>query len=380
LKPGELVLKGDNRKGFERALGRNLKAMLGGGPFLEIRNGRYLLRGGEGRRAAVESALDRLIGISGWAETAVMDKNLEAILPACIAEGRRFLRAGIGRFKVEARRTDKGFPLDSYALCCRVGDAVTEALPELKVDVRKPEAVIRVEIRERAFVYGDSRRGLGGLPVGTAGRGMLLLSGGIDSPVAGFLMATRGMAVDAVHFHTPPYTSEAAKEKVVRLAGVLASYCIGIRLHLVDFTAMQMKLREGVPENWSTVILRMAMMDCAGRIARRTGSGCLVTGESLSQVASQTLENLACTESPVSIPVLRPLIGTDKEAIVRKAEEIGSYRISVEPFPDCCVLFSPERPILRGRPERALALYRSLEPEELIERAIARAEVRDIGQ
>jgi len=344
-----------------------------------VHRGRFYVHGREEDRGAIEGALDRLTGIAGWAETRSFPKTIEAITAACADEGKKILAQGIGSFKIEAHRTDKSFPFDSYTVRCKAGDAVTEAVPELRVDVRKPGAVIRVEIREKAYVYSDARKGLGGLPVGTAGRGLLLLSGGIDSPVAGFLMATRGMGLDAVHFHAYPYTSEEAKLKTVRLAKILAAYCMGMRLYAVGFTKVQTRIKERTPLPWATVLLRMAMMDCAEKIAVMIKSKCLITGESLSQVASQTVENLACTQCRIGLPVLRPLIGTDKEAIIRKAERIGTYAVSIEPHEDCCVLFTPPRPVLRGDPAEALALYESLELEPLIEEALRECETVRCG-
>jgi len=371
IRPGELTLKGGNRKLFENVLKRNLHAMLAGRNVqIVLRNGRVYAHGPESCRPEIEDALSRLIGISGWAQTGSFAKTVEAVVDACKEEGRKLLARGIATFKIEARRTDKSFPLDSYALRCKCGEAVLEAVPGLKVDIHKPGAIIHIEIREKAYVYGMDRKGLGGLPVGTAGRGLLLLSGGIDSPVAGFLMATRGMGIDAVHFHAYPYTSQEAKEKVVRLAGILGSYTLGVRLFTVGFTKVQMRIKEAAPLPWATVLLRMAMMDCAEKIAGRIKSKCLITGESLSQVASQTIENLTCTQSRITLPVLRPLIGMDKDAITVKAKQIGTYTTSIEPYEDCCVLFSPPHPVLRGDPKEAIALYESLELEPLIIEAL----------
>ena len=380
LKPAELALKGDNRKSFEATLKRNLQTMLAGRDVQIVsKRGRFYVHGEEANRPAVENALDRLIGIAGWAETRSIQKNTEAVLAACVEEGKKIRAQGLDTFKIEARRTDKGFPHDSYAMRCMAGDAVRKAVPDLQVNVRNPGASIRIEIREKAYVYSDSRRGLGGLPVGTAGRGLLLLSGGIDSPVAGFLMATRGMGLDAVHFHAYPYTSAEAKDKTVRLAGILGGYCMGLRLYSIGFTKVQMRIKERTPHPWATVLLRMAMMDCAEKIARTIKSKCLITGESLSQVASQTVENLACTQSRITLPVLRPLIGTDKEAIIGKAERIGTYAVSIEPHEDCCVLFTPPRPVLRGDTAEAGALYESLELEPLIEEALRERETVKCG-
>ena len=375
IKLGELTLKGGNQKAFETVLKRNIQTMLAEYTVrVETRNGRFYLHGMEKDRAAIENALGRLLGISGWAQTRSLAKDIDAILAACVEEGKKLVAQNIGTFKIEARRTDKSFPHDSFALRCKAGETVLDAVPELKVDVHNPGAIIHIEIREKAYVYCNAHKGQGGLPVGTAGRGLLLLSGGIDSPVAGFLMASRGMGIDAVHFHAYPYTSAEAKQKVIRLAEILGGYCMGIRLYILSFTKVQMRIKERAPLPWATVLLRMAMMDCAEQAARKIKAKCLITGESLSQVASQTIENLTCTQSVVTLPVLRPLVGTDKDAITRKAEQIGSYAVSIEPFADCCVLFSPPHPVLRGEPGEALQLYKALELEPLIEEALRECE------
>ena len=377
LKPGELTLKGDNRRAFEIVLRRNLHTALAGYDVqIEMRNGRFYVHGLEKDQTAIENALSRLMGISGWAQTRAFPKTIDAVLAACVDEANNFQAQGITSFKIEARRTDKSFPHDSYDLRCKGGQAVLDAIPSMKVDVRNPAAIIHIEIREKAYIYSDARKGLGGLPVGTAGRGLLLLSGGIDSPVAGFLMASRGMGIDAVHFHTYPYTSTEAQQKAMRLAEILGGYSMGIRLSMVGFTKVQMRIKEAAPQPWSTVLLRMAMVDCAEKIARSNKNKCLITGESLSQVASQTIENISCIQSRISIPVLRPLIGMDKDTIIRKAEQIGTYAVSIEPHEDCCVLFSPPRPILRGDPAEAVSLYEALELAPLIEEAIREREKR----
>jgi thiamine biosynthesis protein ThiI len=371
LKPGELSLKGGNRQGFEHVLVRNLSERLkGSGAQISATNGRIYLRCAEGTGDRAEAALGRLMGIAGWAKTRVCEKTPGAVIAACVDEGMVLRENGVRTFKIDARRTDKSFPLNSYGICCRAGEAVSAAVPELKVDVRNPQGVIEVEIREKAYIYGNSRSGLQGLPVGTAGRGLLLLSGGIDSPVAGYMMASRGMRLDAVYFHAYPYTSDEAMEKTVKLAGIVGTYSMGIRLFIVNFTPVQARIKERSPEAWRTVLLRMAMMDCASRLARSRGCKCLVTGESLSQVASQTIENITCTRLPVSLPVLRPLIGMDKDEIIRRAEKIGTYKTSILPYEDCCVLFSPPHPMLRGNPAEAAGLYGALECGPLITGAL----------
>jgi thiamine biosynthesis protein ThiI len=375
LKPGELALKGGNRQGFENILKRNLLSMLKGtGSRVTLTNGRFYVRCPEGREEKVEENLGRLMGISGWAKTRTSEKTPEAVLAACIEEGRRLYAGGIRTFKIEARRTDKSFPLDSYEICCRAGEAAAEETG-LEVNVRNPQGIINVEIREKAYIYGMGRAGLRGLPVGTAGRGLLLLSGGIDSPVAGYMMASRGMGLDAVYFHAYPYTSEEARQKTITLAKIIGRYTLGIRLFVIGFTPVQIRIKERAPEAWRTVLLRMAMMECAERLALSRKDKCLVSGESLSQVASQTIENIACTESRLSLPILRPLIGMDKEDIVRMAEKIGTYKTSILPYEDCCVLFSPPHPVLRGDKAEAAKLYEVLELKDLIDEALKTAEM-----
>ncbi|WP_304241454.1 tRNA uracil 4-sulfurtransferase ThiI [Gracilinema caldarium] len=371
LKLGELTLKGGNRQEFEQILKRNLTTMLKGSrAVINCTQGRFFVHCETDRERQVEAVLDRLIGIAGWAKTRPCDKTVEAVLEACVAEARALAAAGIRTFKIEARRADKSFPLDSYGIMRAAGDAVCEAVPELQVDVQHPQQIISVEIRERAYVYGLSHRGRRGLPVGSAGRGLLLLSGGIDSPVAGYLMANRGMRLEAIYFHAYPYTSEEAQKKVHKLASIISQYALPVRLHTIPFTQIQVRIKQRSPEQWSTVLLRMAMMDAAGRLARRNRIHCLVTGESLSQVASQTVENIQCTESTARLPVFRPLIGTDKEETIRIAREIGTYETSILPYEDCCVLFSPAHPILHGHIDEAKALYESLELEDLLEEAL----------
>jgi thiamine biosynthesis protein ThiI len=370
LKLGELTLKGGNRRGFEDVLRRNLAALVRNFKASIITaNGRFYLRCSPGAEAGVEDALDHLMGISGWAKTRVCGKTPEEVFEACVETARIYRERGVRTFKLEARRTDKRFPLDSYGIRSQGGGAILDALPDLSVDVHHPDLVIEVEIREKAFVYGMEQRGLRGLPVGTAGRGLLLLSGGIDSPVAGYMMLSRGMAIDAVYYHAYPYTSDEARQKVVKLAEIIGRYGLGIHLHVVSFTKVQMRIKERAPLAWTTVLLRMAMMECAERIARRNRCKCLITGESLSQVASQTVENIGCTESRITIPVLRPLIGMEKNRIIRQAERLGTYETSILPYEDCCVLFSPPHPILRGNPAEAGELYEKLELGELLHEA-----------
>ncbi|MDR2376193.1 MAG: tRNA 4-thiouridine(8) synthase ThiI [Treponema sp.] len=385
LKPGELTLKGGNRNAFERILIRNLRKLLnlrglaGSGERVEGSGGRFFVHCPPQTAPRVEDALNHLFGISGWARTRSCEKRVETLLAACVDEGKELYRQGLRSFKIEARRTDKAFPLDSYGIRVKAGQAVQEAVPGLAVDVHSPQAVIQVEIREKTYVYSLSQTGLRGLPVGTAGRGLLLLSGGIDSPVAGFRIASRGMGLDAIYFHAFPYTGEEARQKVLRLTEILAAYTLGIRLWTPGFTEVQQRIKTGVKEEWTTVMLRMAMMEAAEKLALRIRAKCLVTGDSLSQVASQTVENLNCAESLIQLPVLRPLIGADKEEIIRLARSIGTYETSILPYEDCCVLFSPTHPVLRGRVDEAQTLYKQLDLTEEIDRALSGAPVEKCG-
>ena len=342
---------------------------------VRLTNGRFFIESKEENSMLVENALSHLIGISGWAKTQTCEKQADLVLKCAVEEGKKIKQAGAKTFKIDARRTDKSFSLNSYELCCRAADIIVEDLGGLKVDIHNPDDVIRIEIREKAYIYSGGQKGLGGLPVGSAARGLLLLSGGIDSPVAGFLMAARGMSIDAIHFHTYPYTSIEAKEKTIRLAKIAGSYCLGIRLYILNFTAVQMRIKERAPAEWGTVLLRMAMMEAAEKAALKIKNKCIITGESLSQVASQTIENLNCTQSRVKLPVLRPLIGMDKQSIIKTAKEIGTYETSIEPHVDCCMLFSPKHPILHGDVNEANALYESLELMDLIEEALQNYEV-----
>jgi len=378
LKPAELTLKGENKKSFEGVLKSNIQRLMSAidnGIKIKFTAGRYYIYASEEKSEKIEDALSHLTGISGWAKTITCEKNSESVLAACVEEGKKLFNNGVRSFKIDARRTDKSFPLTSYELCCEAGNAVNNAFSDLKVDIHNPQDVIKIEIREKAFVYSGGKKGLGGLPVGTAGRGMLLLSGGIDSPVAGFLMAARGMNISAVHFHAYPYTSLEAKEKVIKLSKITGAYCMGIHLYILNFTKTQMRIKERAPLPWTTVLLRMAMMNAAEKAAKKIKCKCLITGESLSQVASQTIENLTCTQSKVSLPVIRPLIGFSKEDIIKKARLIGTFETSIQPYQDCCTLFSPPHPVLHADASEANELYEKLELEELIEEALANYEL-----
>jgi len=374
IKYGELQLKGQNRGSFERRLCANIRRALGPGAELERRHGRLLLRSAA-PEAAVRRTLERTFGIVGFSKALQTEKDPARLREAALELARELAAAHGVRFKIEARRSDKSFPLDSYGIACDLGALLRAGIPGLVVDLHRPDWVLNVEIRERAYLSGPQRPAPGGLPVGSSGRGLLLLSGGIDSPVAGWLMAKRGLAVDAVYFHTPPYTSEQARSKVVELCRILGEYLHGMRLFVVSLTPAQLRIREKAPAEQSTLLIRACMVRVAERLAGREGHGCLITGESLGQVASQTLPALHFTGSMTSLPLLRPLIGMDKEEIVGLARRIGTFETSILPYADCCSLFAPPHPLVSPDGGKMRASFAALETEALLEEALRGAEI-----
>lgn len=375
-KLGELTLKRSNKKEFERRLIENTRLSLETVPAtVQLRAGRMYIEGPEESARAIEFTLSHLIGITGWARTRVCEKNIQSITQAVYQEALEAKESGAKTYKIETRRAEKGFPLNSYEISREAAGDVYDA-KLLEVDVHNPDIIIRVEVRERCFVYCDRHRGCRGLPVGTGGKGLLLLSGGIDSPVAGYRMMRRGMKVDCLYFHAWPYTSAEAQQKVEDLASIIANYGVDTHINIIPFTDVQMRIKERSPEPYSTLLLRMCMMKAANLLAERIKADCIITGESLGQVASQTIENLAVTESACNIPLLRPLIGLDKEEIISTAEHIGTYPISILPYEDCCVLFSPRHPVLRAKISDAHALYNKLEADDLIMDAFNKREIK----
>ncbi len=368
-KLGELTLKGSNLKFFEKLLVQNAKTyLLSVDAKVHLNFGRLYIECEESACPAVEFTLSRLTGITGWAKAEVTEKNIEAIQKKVLELALVEKEKGAKTFKIEARRSDKSFPLDSYSIMREAGNLVYER-QILSVDVHSPDVTFTVEVRDKVYVYSDSQKGRRGLPVGCSGKGLLLLSGGLDSPVAGYRMIRRGMTVECIYFHSYPYTSEEAQKKVEKLAEIVSGY--GLRLHLntIPFTQVQMQIKKKSPENYTTLMLRMCMMKVATMLAKRIGADCLITGESLGQVASQTIENMAVTESASGLPLLRPLVGLDKEEIIATAREIGTYETSILPYEDCCVLFSPKHPVLKAPLEEATRIFESLEVEPLLEEA-----------
>ena len=372
-KLGELTLKGSNLQEFENLLTKNTKKCLAGKNVkIQLRAGRLYIECEDEDCQAVEFTLNHLLGITGWAKTVTCEKSIEAINEAVFEIAKIQAEKGAKTFKIDARRSDKKFPLNSYQICCESAGKVESIM---KVDVHKPDVVIYVEVREKVFVYVDSNVGCRGLPVGSSGKGLLLLSGGLDSPVAGYRMLRRGMKIECCYFHSYPYTSEEAKQKVVTLAQKLAYYGITTYLNIIPFTDVQMKIKEKAPEAWSTLILRVCMMKVANILAKRCNAKCIITGESVGQVASQTIENMTVTEHFSEFPLLRPLCGMDKEEIIKDAYFIDTYETSILPYEDCCVLFSPRHPVLRGTVEQAEEIYKSLEVDDLINEAYNNREI-----
>ena len=374
IKNGELALKGLNRGTFEDILLKNIKRRLYGAGSFTLRKAQstlYIEPREEG--ADLEEACDRLsriFGISAYTRALAVDKSMEAILAATgdyLADELRNART----FKVEAKRSDKTFPLTSPAICAEVGGALLKQFPHLKVDVHQPQVQVTVEIRDfGAYIHAAQLPGAGGMPVGTGGRAALLISGGIDSPVAGYMMAKRGIELTAVHFASPPYTSERAEMKVLSLLEEVAAYAGPIETRLVPFTHSQEEIRRHCPEELFTLIMRRGMMRLADCIARREGCGALITGESVGQVASQTLPALACTGAVTSLPILRPLIGMDKEEIIAISRRIGTYETSIQPYEDCCTVFTPRHPRTRPRLEQVEAAESALDWETLTAEAL----------
>jgi thiamine biosynthesis protein ThiI len=380
IKPGEILLKKENQREFSRRLIQELKARLS--PIsvrIEEFPGRFFLFVDETKAERCEFVLSHCPGLNGFARTRLCLKNYAPILDAALAEASQRVAEGKRSFKVEVRRSDKSFPLGSYELAAKLGEEILNAEPSLRVDVHKPDFVVAIEIRERAYVYSQNIPGPRGLPTGSSAKLLLLLSGGIDSPVAGYMMALRGSPIECIHFHSYPYTSKEAQEKVEKLALALTAWCGHTRLWMLPFTDVQMAIKRSAPEETSTLMFRSAMMEAADILAERIGAKALVTGESLGQVASQTAEAMALTQSSLDIPVFRPLVGLDKEQTVGLATKIGTFELSTLPYEDCCVLFSPPHPLLKPDLKKGASLYRSLGLRPLIEESLRGAEKRSFN-
>ncbi len=377
IKYAEIGIKGKNRYMFEDALVQQIKYAL------KKCEGEFAIRKTQGRiyvdaltEFDYEETVERLqtvFGISGICPVVyVEDKGWEHLCETVVNYMKDMYGDTNKTFKVFARRARKNYPLDSQGICMEMGGAVLDAFPNMTVDVHNPEIKINIEIREKIYIYSEEIPGAMGMPVGTGGKAMLLLSGGIDSPVAGYMIAKRGVKIDAVYFHAPPYTSERAKEKVVDLARIVSKYTGPIYLHVINFTDIQLYIYENCPHDELTIIMRRYMMRIAEQIAKETECLGLITGESIGQVASQTMQSLAATNEVCELPVYRPLIAFDKEDIVKISKKIGSYETSILPFEDCCTIFVAKHPVTKPNlgiiKKHELALNEKI--EELVQTAL----------
>ncbi len=382
LKYGEIGIKGKNRHLFEEKLVRQVEYALRGvdGSFRVTRpQGRVFVEAeGDVDEKEVLEALQCVFGVTAIAPcTYIEDRGFEDLAKEVTAYVDRQFPDKNFTFKVDARRARKNYPLNSMEINAAVGEKLLEAFPTLKVDVHNPQVMLHIEVREKINFYASEIPGPGGMPVGTNGKATLLLSGGIDSPVAGYMIAKRGVTIDAVYFHAPPYTSERAKQKVVDLAKEISRYCGPMNLYVVNFTDIQLAIYEKCPHEELTIIMRRYMMKIAEHFAKENGALGLITGESIGQVASQTMQSLLVTDHAAELPVYRPLIGFDKQEIVSVSEKIGTYETSILPFEDCCTIFVAKHPVTKPKLERIIRSERNLSDviDELYKKAVETTEV-----
>ena len=383
LKDGELALKGLNRSTFEDILIKNIREKLVGlGEFRFVKSQSTVTVEPVSDDADLDEAFSRIqkvFGVVGISRAGVCEKEIGEIT-RCACEYLKDELMFAKTFKVKAKRSDKSFPYNSPAICDEVGGAVLSAFRGIKVDVHEPEVTVNVEVRDRyAYIHGTQLPGAGGMPTGTGGRACVLISGGIDSPVAAYMMAKRGVKLTAVHFASPPYTSALAEQKVHRLLEKVAAYAGRVNLFTVHFTELQEAIRDDCPEEMFTVTMRRLMMQVASRIAEWQGCDALITGESLGQVASQTIHALKCTDECASLPVFRPCIGMDKNEIVIVSRKIDAFDISIEPYEDCCTVFTPRHPRTRPTPEYAREVEAMIrDKDRLIDEAVKSAKLKII--
>lgn len=382
IKNGELALKGLNRSTFEDILIKNIRKRIKPLGDFEYRKEQSTVSvipmDDYVDMDEVSDRISRVFGIAAFSRALQVEKDIDVILeqaPIYLAEQLRNAKT----FKVEGKRSDKKFPLKSPELSAQVGGAILSKFPHLKVDVKNPEILVTIEIREKfAFIRGNQTKGAGGMPTGTAGKSAILISGGIDSPVAAYMMAKRGLVLNAIHFASPPYTSPQAEEKVHNLLRKVSRYSGNITLFTVEFTEIQEAIRDNCPEELFTLVMRRFMMRISQRIADREECKALITGESLGQVASQTLNALACTDAVVSIPVFRPVIGLDKEEIIKISRQIDTFDISIEPYEDCCTVFTPKHPKTKPQISILEQAELNLDVDALIERALENTKIQNI--
>lgn len=383
IKNGELALKGLNRSTFEDILIKNIRRRIKPLGDFEYRKEQSTVAvvpmDDYVDMDEVNERISKVFGIAAYSRALQVEKDMEVILketPEYLADQLREAKT----FKVEGKRADKKFPLTSPELSAEVGGAILSKFPHLKVDVKNPEIKVTIEIREKyAFIRGNQTKGAGGMPTGTAGKAAILISGGIDSPVAAYMMAKRGLTLNAIHFASPPYTSPQAEEKVHNLLKQVSKYSGTITLFTVGFTEIQEAIRDNCPEDLFTLIMRRFMMRISQKIAEKEECKALITGESLGQVASQTLNALACTDAVVSMPVFRPVIGLDKDEIIKVSRQIDTFDISIEPFEDCCTVFTPKHPRTRPQIHVLEEVEKAMDVEGLIERALANTQILNIN-
>ena len=380
IKNGELALKGLNRHTFEDTLIRNLRFRLKAAGHFEIRKAQSTIyiepKDAEADLDLACARVSKVFGLAAFSRARRVEKSLDAILDGAAAYLKDALTAA-RTFKVEAKRSDKSFPYKSPEICAETGARLLQTYPHLRVDVHNPDVLVMVEVRDfGAYIHTAQLPGAGGMPVGTGGRAAILISGGIDSPVAAYMMAKRGVQLTAIHFASPPYTSERAEQKVVELLEKVSRYAGNMKMHIVPFTHIQEEIRRCCPEEYFTLIMRRFMMRIASEVAKREDCGALITGESVGQVASQTIPAIACTDAVATLPTFRPVIGMDKEEIVTIARKIDTFDISIQPYEDCCTVFTPRHPRLRPTAEMLAEAEQALDVEGLVQEALSNLRFR----
>ena len=374
IRYGEIFLKGHNRKFFENILQKNINESLKEFPHeLKKISGRYELSGYDvEQEKAIISKLTKIFGLHSLSVATKIETDYENIKKECLK-----INLGKQSFRITTNRASKIFPVKSMQVNREIGELVLENNPETHVNLHSPEVAIVIDIRENGYTYISTNdiQCAGGMPLGSAGKGLLLLSGGIDSPVAGYFLARRGLTIEAIHFHSYPYTSELAKQKVISLAKTMCDYLGSIKMHFISVTHVQEEIHKKCDGDFMITLLRRMMMRISERIARQNDAGALITGESLGQVASQTLQSINATNAVVDIPVFRPLIGFDKQDIMNVAHKIGTYEISIQPYEDCCTVFLPKNPVTKPKLEKVLREEAKLDIDALLNESLASEEI-----
>ncbi len=382
MRCGEVALKGMNKPYFERVLLERVRNAIACWDNDSHWNGGLMLVriGGDVPVDDAVRKLSKVFGVATVSPAISVEKDMDAIGEAAAAFVRDLNREeDIRTFKVKAKRADKSFPVQSPEIGAMVGGSILSGVPDIRVDVHEPDLKLFVDVRrEAAYIYRDKIKGFGGLPLGTNGKGLILMSGGIDSPVAAFMMAKRGMRIEAIHFHSYPYTSKRAQRKVEDLCRVLAGYMGTITMHVINLLPIQEEIVKNCPEDETTILVRRFMMRIAEEVAKKTKNMMLITGEDLGQVASQTAEALVVTDSVVDMPVMRPLIAMDKVDIMDKAKEIGTYDLSIQPYEDCCTVFLPKHPVTKPKLDRIQKSESALDVEGLVKAAVDSDEIVEI--